>query len=161
MATPATICNSRFTSGFPHLAGIFVEKTRKSSSGTPTSRSHNSLVQNLIRVNFISLESRCRELSVDMLHDLFWAPEGLQNYPRKSGQKRVMHENWERFGGGAAWRIRMPCGRDHASLAMVTCRAPRSRARRATLPINKALPPLFQHNFCSALGRKIGVWGLP
>ncbi len=48
---------------------------RKNSSSTPTSENHNFLVQTLIRENFTSLESRHRELSNDMLHDPFWAPE--------------------------------------------------------------------------------------
>uniref|UniRef100_A0A2N9IDT5 Uncharacterized protein n=1 Tax=Fagus sylvatica TaxID=28930 RepID=A0A2N9IDT5_FAGSY len=53
MTTPATTCNSRFACGFPRLAGIFTENTHKNSSGTPTSGSHNSLVQTPIRANFI------------------------------------------------------------------------------------------------------------
>ena len=71
MKTPAMTCNSRFASGIPRLTGIFVGKTHKNRSGTPTSRSHNSLVQTPIHANFILLESRRRELSDDVLHDPF------------------------------------------------------------------------------------------
>ena len=71
MATPATTCNSRFAGDIPRLAGIFAGKTHKNSSHTPTSGSHNSLVQTPICTNFIPLESRHRELSGDMLHDPF------------------------------------------------------------------------------------------
>ena len=60
--TPATTCNSRFSGGIPRLAGIFAGKTHKNSSHTPTSGSHNSLVQTPICTNFIPLESRHREL---------------------------------------------------------------------------------------------------
>lgn len=89
MTTPATTCNSRFAGGFPRLTGIFVGKTRKNSFGTPTFGSHNSPVRTPICANFISLESRRRELSDDMLYDTFWATEDLQKCPKKSGQKRV------------------------------------------------------------------------
>uniref|UniRef100_A0A2N9I395 Uncharacterized protein n=1 Tax=Fagus sylvatica TaxID=28930 RepID=A0A2N9I395_FAGSY len=44
ITTPATTCNSRFAGGIPRLTGIFTGKTRKNSSDTPTSGSHNSLV---------------------------------------------------------------------------------------------------------------------
>uniref|UniRef100_A0A2N9G5Q7 Uncharacterized protein n=1 Tax=Fagus sylvatica TaxID=28930 RepID=A0A2N9G5Q7_FAGSY len=71
MATPATTCNSRFAGGFPRLAEIFTRKMQKNSSGTPTSGSHNVFFQTPIRTKFISLESRRRELSNDMLHDPF------------------------------------------------------------------------------------------
>ena len=81
--TPATTCNSRFAGGIPRLTGIFAGKTHENSSGTPTSGNHNSLVQTPIHAKFISLESRRRELSDDMLHDPFWVPEGLQNCLRK------------------------------------------------------------------------------
>ena len=69
--TPATTCNSRFADSIPHSTGIFTGKTHKNSSGTPTSGSHNSLVRTPIRVNFIPLESRRRDISNDMLHDPF------------------------------------------------------------------------------------------
>ena len=46
-------------------------KTRKNSPDTPTSGSHNSLVQTPICANFIPLERGRRELSDDMLHDPF------------------------------------------------------------------------------------------
>ena len=97
MTTPATTCNSRFAGGFPRLAGIFAGKTRKNSSGTPISGGHNSLVRTPIHVKFISLESRHWELSKDMLHDPFWIPKGLQNSPRKSGQKRVRTQKTRRI----------------------------------------------------------------
>ena len=71
MTTPATTSNSRFAGGFPCLTGIFAGKIRKNCSGTPTSGSHNSPVRTPIHVKFIALESRHRELSDDMLHDLF------------------------------------------------------------------------------------------
>ena len=89
METLAMTCNSRFASGFPRLAGIFAGKMQKNSSGTPTSGSHNFFIQTLIHAKFRSLESRRRGLSVDMLHDPFWVSEGLQNYPKKMGQKTV------------------------------------------------------------------------
>ena len=69
--TPAMTCNSRFAGSIPRLTGVFVGKTHKNSSGTPTSGSHNSLVQTPIRINFIPLERRRRDLSDDMLHDIF------------------------------------------------------------------------------------------
>ena len=71
ITTPATMCNSRFVGSIPRLTGIFAGKTHKNSSGTPTSRSHNSLVRTPIRANFIPLESRRREISDDMLNDPF------------------------------------------------------------------------------------------
>uniref|UniRef100_A0A2N9HU35 Uncharacterized protein n=1 Tax=Fagus sylvatica TaxID=28930 RepID=A0A2N9HU35_FAGSY len=71
MMTPATTCNSWFAGGIPRLTGIFAGKTHKNSSGTPTSGSHNSPVRTPIRANFIPLESRRREISDDMLHDIF------------------------------------------------------------------------------------------
>ena len=71
ITTPATTYNSRFAGSIPRLTRIFTGKTHKNSSGTPTSGSHNSLVQTPIHVNFIPLESRCRGLSDDMLHDPF------------------------------------------------------------------------------------------
>ena len=71
ITTLATTCNSRFAGDFSRLTGIFAGKTRKNSSGTPNSGSHNSPVRTLIHANFISLESRRRELFDDMLHDLF------------------------------------------------------------------------------------------
>ena len=69
--TPAMTCNSRFAGSIPRLTGVFVGKTHKNSSGTPTSGSHNSLVQTPIHIKFIPLESRHRELSEDMLNDPF------------------------------------------------------------------------------------------
>ena len=60
ITTPATTCNSRFTGSIPRLTRVFAGKTHKNSSGTPTSRSHNSLVRTPIRSNFIPLESRRR-----------------------------------------------------------------------------------------------------
>ena len=87
--TPAERHNSRFAVGIPHLAEIFAGKTRKNSSDTPTSGSHNSPVWTPIRANLISLESRLHDLSEYMLHDPFWAPEGLKNLPQKFGQKMV------------------------------------------------------------------------
>ncbi len=44
-------------------------------------------------------------------------------------------ENRGRFGGGAAWRIRLPRDELYNSCAMVTRRAPWSSARRAAPPI--------------------------
>ena len=58
MMTPATTCNSRFTGGFLRLTRIFAGKTRKNSSRTSTSGSHNSPIRTPIRTNFILLESR-------------------------------------------------------------------------------------------------------
>ena len=69
--TPATTCNSQFAGSIPHSTGIFTGKTHKNSSNTPTSESHNSHIQTLIRANFIPVEIRLRELSGDMLHDPF------------------------------------------------------------------------------------------
>ena len=60
VTTPATTCNSRFAGSVPRLTGIFAGKTHKNSSGTPTSGSHNSLIQTLIRAKFIPLERRRR-----------------------------------------------------------------------------------------------------
>ena len=69
-----------------NLAG----KARKNSSGTPTSGSHNSPIRTLICANFITLESRRRKLSGDILHDPFWATEGLKNWkvPPKIGSEK-------------------------------------------------------------------------
>uniref|UniRef100_A0A2N9GPE1 Uncharacterized protein n=1 Tax=Fagus sylvatica TaxID=28930 RepID=A0A2N9GPE1_FAGSY len=69
--TPATTWNSRFADSIPRLTGICIGKVHKNSSDTPTSGSHNSLVQTPIRANFISLERGRRELSDDMPHDPF------------------------------------------------------------------------------------------
>ena len=44
-------------------------KNAKKQLRHPTSGSHNFSVRTPICANFISLESRCRELSDDMLHD--------------------------------------------------------------------------------------------
>ena len=126
MATPAIACNSWFTGGFPRLAGIFAGKTRKNSSDTPTSGSHISLVQTPIRANLISLEIRRHELSDDMLHDPFWAPEGLQNFPQKSGQKIVRAQKSRRIRKGgcmadkiATWQGARLARPHHAPRAMV------------------------------------------
>ena len=110
MMTPATTCNSRFADSVPRSTGIFIEKTHKNSSDTPTSGSHNSLVRAPICTNFILLESRCRELSGDMLHDPFWALEGLQNYPRKSSQKEIRARKSRKIRWGLVWRIRTTRG---------------------------------------------------
>uniref|UniRef100_A0A2N9J5J8 Uncharacterized protein n=1 Tax=Fagus sylvatica TaxID=28930 RepID=A0A2N9J5J8_FAGSY len=58
ITTPATTWNSRFADSIPRLTGIFIGKVHKNSSDTPTSGSHNSLVQTPIRANFIPLEKR-------------------------------------------------------------------------------------------------------
>ena len=141
MVTPATTCNSRFAGGFPRLAGIFAGKTRKNSLGTPTSGSHNSLVWTLIRANFISLEIRHRELSDDMLHDLFWILEDHQNHPKKSGQKTTRARKSRRIQRGAAWRIRSPRGEWYGPPGIITCCAAWCHAKRATPPIKETHPP--------------------
>ena len=41
ITTPAMTCNSQFAGSIPRLARIFVGKSRKNSSNTPTSGSHN------------------------------------------------------------------------------------------------------------------------
>jgi hypothetical protein len=122
MTTPAATCNSRFASGIPRLTGIFAGKTHKNSSGTPTSRSHKSLVRTPIHVNFIPLERRRRELSEDMLHDPFWAPEDLQNCPRKSGQKRVRMRKSRRIRWGAGVEDKTATWQLHGSHAIITLR---------------------------------------
>ena len=71
ITTPATTWNSRFADSIPRLTGIFIGKVHKNSSDTPTSGSHNSLVQTPICAKFIPLERGHRELSGDMLHDPF------------------------------------------------------------------------------------------
>ena len=161
MATPTSTCNSRFIGGFPRLAGIFAGKTRKNSSDTPTSGSHNSLVWTPICANLISLESRRRELSNHMLHDPFWAPKGLQNRPRQSGQKTVCAQKPRMI----RWRGRV--ADKNATWQRARC-ALRWRARRATPPIKQTLPPHFQRDLleppgCSkrSLGKKwsSGVFG--
>ena len=149
MTTLATTCNSRFVGSIPHLTGIFAGKTHKNSSDTPTSGSHNSLVQTLIRANFIPLERRRREISDDMLHDPFWAPEDLQNCPRKSGQKRVCAQKPRRIWWGAGMEDKTAMWQVHALRAIITRRVPWWCARRARLPIKPALPPLICTQFCS------------
>jgi hypothetical protein len=72
--------------------------------------------------------------------------------PKNRVRKRYTHENRGRFGGGAAWWIRTPRGKEHTSRTMVTHCTPRSHARCATPPINKATPPLVQARFARALG---------
>uniref|UniRef100_A0A2N9GA27 Uncharacterized protein n=1 Tax=Fagus sylvatica TaxID=28930 RepID=A0A2N9GA27_FAGSY len=71
ITTPATTWNSRLGKSIPRLTGIFTGKVNKNSSDTPTSESHNSLVQTPIHANFILLERGRQELSGDMLHDPF------------------------------------------------------------------------------------------
>ena len=71
ITTLAMTCNSRFAGSIPRLTGVFAGKTHKNNSGTPTSRSHNSVVRTPIRENFIPLESRRQGLSEDMMHDPF------------------------------------------------------------------------------------------
>ena len=145
--TLATTCNSRFAGSIPRLTGIFTGKTHKNNSSTPTSGSHNSLVRTLIHVNFIPLESRRRELSDDMLHDPFLAPEGLQNCPKKSGQKRVRTRKSRKIQWGLAWRIRTPRG-----IRTGPCRAARDGPARGV------------HALLGSLSVRIGVdkgfWGL-
>jgi hypothetical protein len=69
--TPTTTWNSRFADSIPRLTRICIGRVHKNSSDTPTSGSHNSLVQTPIRAHFISLERGRLELSDDMLHDPF------------------------------------------------------------------------------------------
>ena len=110
MMTPATTCNSRFAGGFPRLTGIFARKTRKNSSGTLTSRSHNSPVRTPIRVTLyrwkVDIESFPKICC--MMHFEHWkTPKtALENWVRKG----YARENRGGFGGGVAWRIRLPCG---------------------------------------------------
>ena len=61
----------------------------------------------------------------------------LENWVRK----QYAHKNRGGFSGGAAWRIRIPRGVEHAWHTPVTRRAPQRRARRAALPIKRAIPP--------------------
>ena len=129
MTNPAMTCNSWFAGGFPRLTGILAGKTRKNSSGTPTSGSHNSPVWTPIRANFISLESRHWEISDNMLHDPFWIPEGLQNSPQKLGQKRVRTKlrriRWRSYVEDkiAMWQGYELERDGHASRAMDPCEA--------------------------------------
>ena len=85
ITTPATRRNSRFASSISHLAGIFARKTRKNSSDSPTSKSHNFSVRTPIHANFISLEIILINISNGTPYDPFWASEGPQNLPRKLG----------------------------------------------------------------------------
>ena len=71
VTTPATTWNSRFAKSISRLTEIFIVKVHKNSSDTPTSGTHNSLIQTSIRPNFIPSERGRRELSDDMLHDPF------------------------------------------------------------------------------------------
>ena len=150
MMTPATTCNSRFAGGFPRLTGIFAGKTRKNSSSTPSSGIHNSPVQIPIRTNFISLESRRREISGDMLHDLFWIPKDLQNGPRKSGQKRVRVRKSRRirWRGCVAdkiatwWAIRL-AQHHHAPCGMMSHKACSSAYKTDPPP-----PPPISNTIC-------------
>ena len=151
MATPATTYNFWFECGFPRLARIFTRKTHKNSSSIPTSGSHNFFVRTSIHANFVSLESRRREISEDIPYDPFWAPEGLWNHTRKSGQKTVCTRKSRRIRRGVAWWIRSPRGTCTNSRGMVVCLAPWSSTRRATPPINKATPPQFRCDFAPAL----------
>uniref|UniRef100_A0A2N9EYV7 GAG-pre-integrase domain-containing protein n=1 Tax=Fagus sylvatica TaxID=28930 RepID=A0A2N9EYV7_FAGSY len=63
--------------------------------------------------------------------------------PENRARKGYERENRGGFGGGAAWRIRLPRGGCRNSRGMVTRRAPWSRARRAAPPIKRATPPLI------------------
>ena len=56
-------------------------------------------------------------------------------------KKQYAYKNRGRFSGGAAWRIRIPRGVEHAWHTPITRRAPQRRARRAALPIKRAIPP--------------------
>ena len=71
VTTPATTWNSRFAKIISRLTGLFIGKVHKNSSHTPTSRSQNYLIRTPIHANFISLERRRREISDDMLYELF------------------------------------------------------------------------------------------
>ena len=118
-----------------------LEKREKNNSDTPTSGSHNSLDRTPICANIISLESRRRELSNDMLHDPYRAPEGLQNCPPKSGQKTecVQKSRRIRWRGRMAnkittWRgARLAC-HHHALCAMVIREACNSTYKRSQTP---------------------------
>ena len=122
MTTPTATCNSRFAGGILRLTGIFAGKTHKNSSGTPTSGSHNSLVRTPIRTNFIPLERRHRELSDDMLNDPFWAPEDLQNFPKKLGQKRVRTRKPRRIRWEAGVKDKTAMWQLHGLRAIITHR---------------------------------------
>ena len=119
---------------------------RKNNSGTRTSGSHNFFVQTPIRTNFISLEIRHRELSEDMMYDLFWILEDLQNHPRNLGQKTVRAQKSRRIRKGgcvadkiATWREVRFARHHHAP-------------RGTTPPIKETPPPSFQVWFARALG---------
>jgi hypothetical protein len=145
--------NSRFAVGFPRLAGILAGKTLKNSSGTPTSGSHNSPIRTPICANFVSLERRRREIFGDMLHDPFRAPEGLQNFPRKSGQKRVHVQKSRRIRKGecvvdkiATWQAVRLARHHHAPHGMMLREACHSAYKR------NPPPPSFRCDLARALG---------
>ena len=124
------------------------KKHKKNSFGTPSSGTHNSLgLPGRIcwKVDVASFPMICC-----MTH--FEHQKASKIAFENCVRKQYARENRGGFGGGAAWRIRTPRGREHTSRAPITHRAPRRRARRATPPIKQTLPPSFPMRFDRALG---------
>jgi hypothetical protein len=123
MTTPATTCNSQFASSFPRLTGIFTGKARKNSFGTPTSRSHNSLVQIRFMQNLYhwKLDVESFPTICCMTHFEFrkTSKTALENRVKKG----YARENRGRFGGGLAWKDKIATWQLHGSRGIITRRA--------------------------------------
>uniref|UniRef100_A0A2N9HCY2 Uncharacterized protein n=1 Tax=Fagus sylvatica TaxID=28930 RepID=A0A2N9HCY2_FAGSY len=145
--TPATTWNSRFAGSIPRLIGIFTGKTRKNSSDTPTSGSHNSSRPNSDSQTLYrwkeDVETFCRIPSLSSRRP----PKlPLENRVKKG----YAHENRGGFDGAAGvedktatWQL-YNSRRDHTAPA----RDGPARGVHA-FSIKPAPLPSLQHTFCS------------